>query len=152
MKVADICPAVLLILAACTGNAPIPSGAQQVHIYLDDGTLVLQPGAVAAGDVYLVLEDEAAISFIERKAGIYASPEPLTNEQIHQIEGGNLQDTSISGLESNTCDPQQRAAARGMTGPCGNVMRVTVQSGMYLIVTGAPEDPGRPTVVLSVTP
>ena len=152
MKLTVLSIATLLTLAACTGNAPIPSGAQQVHIYLDEGTLVLQPGVVRAGDVYLVLEDQAAISLIERRAGVYGSPEALSWEQIHQIEGGNLQDTSVSGLESTTCDSQQRAAARGMTGPCGNVMRVTVQSGMYLIVAGPPEDPGRPTVVLSVSP
>ena len=143
--------ATLLALAACAGNAPIPSGAQQVQITVTDAGVELQPESVAAGDVYLVLDD-GAISFIERKAGAYASPEPLSDEQIAQIGDGNLQDTSVSGLEANNCDPEQNAAARGMTGPCGNVMLVTVRQGKYLIVAGAPEEGGAPSAVLSVTP
>ena len=141
----------LLVLAACTGNEPIPSGAQQVQVTVTSAGVELQPDSVPAGDVYLVLDD-GAIQFIERKAGAYAAAEPLTEEQIAQIGEGNLQDTSSSGFESGTCDPEQNAAARGMTGPCGNVMRVTVQPGKYLIVSGSPEEPGAPSAVLTVTP
>ena len=141
----------LLALAACAGNAPIPSGAQQVHITVTESGVELQPNSVPAGDVYLVLDD-GAISFIERKAGAYATTEPLTDEQIAQIGDGNLQDTSASGLEANNCDPQQNASARGMTGPCGNVMKVTLQPGKYLIVAGAPEEPGSPSAVLEASP
>lgn len=143
--------AMLLGLAACTGNAPIPSGAQQVQITVTDSDVELQPNSVPAGDVYLVL-DSGAINFIERKAGAYATSEPLSDEQIAQIGDGNLQDTSASGLEANSCDDEQNAAARGMTGPCGNVMLVKVQSGSYLIVAGAPEEAGAPSAVLTVTP
>ena len=89
---------VLLVLAACTGNAPIPSGAQQVQITVTDSGIELQPDNVAAGDVYLALDD-GSISFVERKAGAYATSEPLSDEQIAQIGDGNLQDTSVSGLE-----------------------------------------------------
>ena len=113
--------ATLLALAACTGNAPIPSGAQQVQVTVTDSGVVLQPESVPAGDVYLVLDD-GSISFVERKAGAYGTSEPLSEEQIAQIGDGNLQDTSVSGLEANNCDSEQNAAARGMTGPCGNVM------------------------------
>jgi hypothetical protein len=143
--------ALLLWLSACTGNAPIPSGAQQVQVTVTDSGVELEPESVAAGDVYLVLDD-GAINFIERKAGAYASNEPLNDEQIAQILDGNLQDTSISGLDANTCDPEQRAAARGMTGPCGNVMLVRVRPGSYLIVAGPPEEAGQPSAVLAVTP
>ena len=38
-----------------------------------------------------------------------------------------------------------------MTGPCGNVMLVTVQPGKYLIVAGAPEEGGALSAVLTVT-
>ena len=76
--------------------------------------------------------DDGAIQFIERKTGAYDSAGPLTDEQIGQIGEGNLQDTSASGLEATNCDAEQRAAARGMTGPCGNVMKVTVQPGNNL--------------------
>ena len=148
---AAVVAATLLALAACAGNAPIPSGAQQVQITVTDAGVELQPATVAAGDVYIVLDD-GSISFIERKAGAYASPEPLTAEQIAQIGDGNLQDTSTSGLEANNCDPDQNATARGMTGPCGNVMLVTVRPGSYLIVAGAPEEGGAPSAVLTVTP
>jgi hypothetical protein len=143
--------ATLLALAACTGNAPIPSGAQHVQVSVTDSAVELQPDSVAAGDVYLVL-DHGSISFVERKAGAYGTSEPLTDEQIAQVGDGNLQDTSISGLEANNCDPEQNAAARGMTGPCGNVMLVTVQPGRYLILAGAPEQGGAPSAVLTVTP
>jgi hypothetical protein len=143
--------ALLLALSACTGNAPIPSGAQRVEITLTDSGVVLEPDTVPAGDVYLILDD-GAINFIERKAGPYASNEPLSDEQIARVRDGNLQDTSTSGLEANTCDPEQRAAARGMTGPCGNVMLVQVRPGSYLIVAGPPEQPGQPSAVLAVTP
>ena len=143
--------ATLLALAACTGNAPIPSGAQQVQVTVTDSGVVLQPESVPAGDVYLVLDD-GSISFVERKAGAYGTSEPLSEEQIAQIGDGNLQDTSVSGLEANNCDAEQNAAARGMTGPCGNVMLVRVQPGSYLIVAGAPEEGGAPSAVLTVTP
>jgi len=143
--------ATLLALAACTGNAPIPSGAQQVQVSVADSGVELEPDSVAAGDVYLVL-DNGSISFVERKAGAYATTGPLTDEQIAQIRAGDLQDTSISGVEANNCDPEQNAAARGMTGPCGNVMLVTVQPGSYLIVAGAPEEGGAPSAVLTVSP
>ena len=143
--------ATLLALAACTGNAPIPSGAQQVQVTVTDSGVVLQPESVPAGDVYLVLDD-GSISFVERKAGAYGTSEPLSEEQIAQIGDGNLQDTSVSGLEANNCDSEQNAAARGMTGPCGNVMLVRVQPGSYLIVAGAPEEGGAPSAVLTVTP
>ena len=144
--------AVLLLgLSACTGNAPIPSGAQQVQITITDSGVELQPESVPAGDVYLVLDD-GAINFIERKAGAYGSNEPLTDQQIAQIRDGDLQDTSMSGFEATNCDPEQRAAARGMTGPCGNVMLVQVRPGSYLLVAGSPEEPGQPSAVLVVTP
>ncbi|HET9539381.1 MAG TPA: hypothetical protein VFQ46_02165 [Candidatus Limnocylindria bacterium] len=143
--------ATLLALAACTGNAPIPSGAQQVQVSVTASGVVLQPESVPAGDVYLVLDD-GSISFVERKAGAYGTSEPLSEEQIAQIGDGNLQDTSVSGLEANNCDSEQNAAARGMTGPCGNVMLVRVQPSSYLIVAGAPEEGGAPSAVLTVTP
>ena len=143
--------ALLFGLAACAGNEPIPSGAQRVNIYHDRGTLLLEPGGVHPGDVYLVL-DEGSISFVEHKEGPYGSPGPLESGQLTQIGQGNLQDTSISGLDAGTCDADQRASAREMTGPCGNVMLVHVQPGVYLIVDGAPEEPGQLSVPLSVTP
>ena len=132
------------------GNAPIPSGAQQVQVTATDSSVELQPDRVAAGDVYLVLDD-GSISFVARQAGAYASPEPLSDDQVAQVGEGNLQDTSVSGLEANSCDPDQNEAARGVP-----VLRqrdvVTVRPGSYLIVAGAPEESGAPSAVLTVTP
>jgi hypothetical protein len=142
--------AALLCLAACSGNAPIPSGAQQVQVSVTDAGVALEPDTVPSGDVYLVL-DSGAISFVERKADPYASTAPLDEAQIAQVLQGNLQDTSVSGVEATNCDPEQRAAARGMTGPCGNVLLVQVRPGSYLILAGAPEEPGQPSAVLTVT-
>jgi hypothetical protein len=141
----------LVGLAACTGNAPIPSGAQQVRISVTGSDVELQPDSVPAGDVYLVLDD-GAVTFIERKAGPDATAGPLTEGQIAQVQDGNLQDTSSSGLEATNCDADQREAARNMTGPCGNVMLVQVRPGRYLIMAGAPEESGAPAAVLTVTP
>ena len=144
--------ATLLALAACAGNAPIPSGAQQVQITVTDEGIELQPESVPAGDVYLVL-DGGSISFIERKAGAYASPEPLSDEQIAQIGDGNLQDTSVAGLEANNCDagserrrPWDDRAMRQRDARDGP------EPGSYLVVAGAPEESGAPSAVLTVTP
>ena len=101
--------ATLLALAACTGNAPIPSGAQQVQVTVTDSGVVLQPESVAAGDVYLVLDD-GSISFVERKAGAYGTSEPLSEEQIAQI--GDRQPPGHVGLRPGG-EQLRRGAERG---------------------------------------
>jgi hypothetical protein len=143
--------AMLFALVACEGNQPIPSGAQQVHVTASESDVTLHPATVAAGDVYLVLGGEA-VSFVERKTGPDATPEPLSDEQLAEIRRGNVQDTSTSGLEANNCDADQNAAAQGQLGPCGNVMLVTVRPGKYLVVVGGPEEVGAPSAILTVTP
>jgi hypothetical protein len=142
--------ALLLALPACEGNRPIPAGAQRVQVQASASAVTLDPDTVAAGDVYLVLDGEA-ISFVERRAGPDASPQPLSEAQIAEIAKGNVQDTSASGLEADNCDPDQNAVARDQLGPCGNVMLVKVQPGKYLIVMGGPEEPNAPSAVLTVT-
>jgi hypothetical protein len=143
--------ALLSVLAACEGNRPIPSGAQQVHVTASEAHVVLHPATAVAGDVYLVLEGEA-VSFVERKTGPDATPEPLSDEQIAAIRNGDLQDTSASGLETGNCDPDQNAVARGQLGACGNVMLVTVRPGKYLVVVGGPEEDGAPSAILTINP
>jgi hypothetical protein len=141
----------MLMLAACEGNSPIPAGAQQVQISVSPTGVQLQPATVHAGDVYLVL-DSGQISFVEQKATADATPGPLTDEDIAQIGRGNTQGTSITGFEAGNCDPQQNASARGQLGPCGNVMLVKLQAGNYLVAGAAPEELGTPSSVLHVVP
>jgi hypothetical protein len=44
-------------LVACgRGQAPIPAGAQQVHVVIAGSTVRLDPDTVPAGDVYVVLD------------------------------------------------------------------------------------------------
>lgn len=141
----------LAILSACTGNSPIPPGAQQVRVSVTEAGVQLSPSSVPQGDVYLVL-DAGAVNFVERKATEEATPGPLTDEDIARIRAGDTQGTSQSGLEAGNCDPDQNSAGRGQLGPCGNVMLVKVLPGRYLVVAGTAEGPGALSEVLEVVP
>jgi len=71
--------------------------------------------------------------------------------------GADTQGTAISGLDAGGCSAVQNAQDRGQLGPCGNVKKVVVVEGMYVIVGGSPEgDPmtGRlpPLAILEVSP
>src|SRR6266516_7805996 len=59
------------ILAGCgRGQAPIPAGAQEVHVVVLESGLRLDRATVRAGDVYVVLETpRSSVGFVSRRRG-----------------------------------------------------------------------------------
>lgn len=146
------------ILAGCSildpaRGEPIPPNAQVVHVTIRDETVQLQPDRVRAGDIYLVIDEppDGSIVFV---GGGESSGElgPLASGAIERLERGDTEGTGISGFQAGGCSDEQAEAARGRTGPCGNVMQVRVSPGHYAVMTDAPEAGGVPVTVLTVTP
>ena len=149
----------LLALAGCDQTTAVPSGAQVVHVVASDGSVSLDPPMAHAGDLYLVLDEppDGPLTFVAKADTASATPGPLTDADVHQVQSGNAFHTVVVAFGAGGCAPDQDAAARGKVGPCGNAFKVTVAPGSYLIGTGSPErDPasGRvpPLAVLTVTP
>lgn len=145
------------VLAGCATTTSIPPGAQQVHIEVTSSEVRLDPSTVRAGDTYLVLDAplDGSITFVERqRAG--ETPGPLTEGDLARLAQGDTGGTMIGGLDAGGCDAAQDAAARGQLGYCGNVMKVVLAPGKYLIAGDVPEaDPAGnlpPMAVLEVLP
>lgn len=160
MKIRGIFPVVVTVgtvIAGCTGHESIPSGAQQVHVVVTSSEVRLSPATARPGDVYLVLDspEEGSISFVERMDASGAAG-PLTEDDLRRLADGLTEGMSISGLDAGGCDPAQDAAARGQTGPCGNVMKVVLVEGRYAVVGGSLEVDSAsgvpPMAVLTVAP
>ncbi len=154
--------ALCLLGAACgdrngpVGAEPLPVGAQIVRISVSNTQVVLEPREVQTGDVYLMV-DQGSISFVSRQAAADAEPGPLSDAELARLALGDRFHTSTTGVDAGGCSPEQDLAARGMLGPCGNVLQVTVLPGKYAVIGGPPDvDPvtGRmaPMAVLEVTP
>ena len=147
------------VAAGCAGGlTPIPSGAQQVHISDADVSVGLQPAAVHAGDVYVVLDGpRQSVVFVAQKRTAEATPGPMSDDDLDRLSRGDTEGTSIEGI-SVTCSAEQRAAARGRVGYCGNVYRFTLTPGKYAFLHEPPDgDPPQPVppgsmAILEVTP
>jgi hypothetical protein len=139
-----------VVLIGC-GRA-IPSGAQQVHVVVTDGELRLDPAAVHAGDVYLVLDIPGSIGgfFIQRARSADETSGPLSDDDLARLtRGGDGQGFSIGILDDPRC-PEDRGQ---MGPPCGNVYRVVLIPGKYAFVLGMIEmGPPRSMAVLEVLP
>jgi hypothetical protein len=148
-----------LTLAGCDRAASIPGGSQVVHVLISDGRVDIEPAAVRAGDVYLVLDAPAdrSMTLVARQEAAATSPEPLSEADVDRLRSGDTFQTVTTSLDAGSCSPAQDVEDRGKIGPCGNVTKVGVAVGIYAIVAGAPEpDPatGRmpPIAVLTVRP
>jgi hypothetical protein len=147
------------LAAGCAGGlAPIPSGAQQVHIVDTDTSLYLRPATVRAGDVYVVLDGpRQSVVLVEQKRTAEATPGPMSDDDLDRLSRGDTEGTSIEGI-SVACSVEQRAAARGQVGYCGNVYRFRLVPGKYaLLLDPADGDPPQPVppgamAILEVTP
>jgi hypothetical protein len=139
---------------ACVPATPVPSGAQVVHIAITPSSVTLQPDSVRAGDVYLELDapESAPFTFVASTDTPNATPGPLTPDQLAGVRTGNLFHTVTVAFNAGGCSTSQDAAARGTTGECGNVRKVTVAPGTYVISAGDPAVVGTPLAVLTVTP
>jgi hypothetical protein len=153
----------MLLAAACgsltapPGQEPIPSGATVVRVATSSSDVTLEPATVPAGVVYLVLDEPVggSVSFVQRQANPNQPPGPLNNGDLVRLARGDTKHTHVTGLDAGGCSDDQNRQARGMLGPCGNVLELTLEPGKYAIVAGAPEaDPATgataPMAVLEV--
>ncbi len=128
------------IATGCSGGlAPIPSGAQQVHVADSDSSLSLQPTTVHAGDVYVVLDGPRQnVLLVSQKRTAEATPGPMSDDDLARLRRGDTEGTSTEGI-SVTCSAEQRASARGRVGYCGNAYRFTLTAGKYAFLPASPE-------------
>lgn len=117
-------------------QAPIPPGAQVVHVVATEAHVRLDPATVRAGDVYLMLDEplDGSFTFVERKRTADESPGPLSDDDLERLAHGDTEGTMIGGLDAGGCGAEQNAADRGQMGPCGNVIKVVVVAGQYAIL------------------
>jgi hypothetical protein len=147
------------VAAGCAGGlTPIPSGAQQVHIADTETSLDLRPATVRAGNVYVVLDGpRQSVVLVTQKRTAEATPGPMSDDDLDRLTRGDTEGTSIEGI-SVACSAEQRAAARGKVGYCGNVYRFRLAPGKYAFLVDSPDgDPPRTVppesmAVLEVTP
>jgi hypothetical protein len=142
----------------CGVPRPIPSDAQQVHVAATESELHLQPATVRAGDVYVVLDGpRESLVVVSRKRTAAETPGPMTDDDLDRLAGGSTEGTAIEGL-SVGCSAEQRAAARGKVGYCGNVFKLVLAAGKYAFLLDSPDsDPPQPVpagamAILEVTP
>ena len=123
----------LFLSGTVRGHAPVPAGAQVVHVVVH-ATAQLDRATVNAGDVYLVLDTpRSTVAFTE---------DELTGTQV-PLSGS----FSLAG-----CTDAQRAADRGQIGYCGNVFRVTLPAGKYVFIGPSEAGPPSPGSRLEVLP
>jgi hypothetical protein len=148
--------AILLLVAAamaidgCSRSAPIPAGAQQVHVVITESSVRLAPSTVRAGDVYLVLDapPDGSLFFFSRGGSPVLSP--LTQSDLDRLAGGNTQGTEMTGLDAGGCSPAQNAEDRGRLGPCGNVLKVVLEPGRYAVTAEPLEGVGTNSTPLAL--
>jgi len=141
-------------MIACVPATPVPSGAQIVHLAITPSSVTLHPDNVRAGDVYLELDapDSGPFTFIASADSPNATPGPLTPDRLAGLRKGDTFHTATIEFSAGGCGSSQDAAARGTTGECGNVRKVSVSPGTYVIAAGDPAVVGTPLAVLTVTP
>jgi len=134
--------------AGCAiGLTPIPSDAQQVHIADTESSLDLEPAAVRAGSVYVVLDGPRQnVVFVTQKRTAEATPGPMSDADLDRLRNGDTEGTSIEGI-SVGCSAEQRTAARGQLGYCGNVYKLVLAPGKYAFLLDPPD--GGPPGVMS---
>ena len=135
-------------VVGCSGGlTPIPSGAQQVHIADTESSLHLEPATVRAGSVYVVLDGpRQSVVFVAQKRTAEATPGPMSDADLDRLRHGDTEGTSIEGI-SVACSAEQRAAARGQLGYCGNVYKLVLAPGKYAFLLDPPD--GGPAGVMS---
>jgi hypothetical protein len=120
------------IVAGCgRGQAPIPAGAQEVHIAVIESGLRLDPATVRAGDVYVVLDTpRSSVGFVSRKRGNLDNG-PLSDDDIARLAHGDMQGFVVGGFDLQGCSDEQRAEDLGQMGYCGNVFKTVLVPGKY---------------------
>ena len=126
------------LLAGCAqGLAPVPAGAQLVHLVATTSFVHLNPATVRAGDVYVDLDEPlpGSFNFVEAKRTADAIPGPLSDDELAALALGDTEGTAISNF-GPSCAPAPGADARGKLageGNCGNVWKFTLAAGKFAI-------------------
>lgn len=143
------------VLVGCgRGQAPIPPGAQEVHVVVTESEVRLNPATVRAGDIYVVLDTpDSSVGFVSRKRGTVEIG-PLTDDDLARLAlGHDTEGFGIGGFAAGGCSDSQNAEDRGQMGPCGNVVKAVLLEGKYAFFIGDPiEGPPRSIAVLEVLP
>jgi len=146
-------------VAGCgRGQAPIPSGAQQVHVVVTGSGVHLDPATVPAGDVYVVLDTPgSSVGFAQRQRTAAETPGPLSDADLDRLSRGDTESTAIGGFGDTGCSAEQRAEDRGQMGYCGNVFKMVLTAGKYAFFAGdldggPPGDYSGSIAVLEVLP
>jgi hypothetical protein len=131
-------------LGGCATTTSIPSGAQQVHVVATATEVHLDPAAIHAGDVYLVLD-----------LAPDASGSPQSVDLVYRSTGvrGPLTDDDLATLMENPI-------AQGLTyealnvSCCGNAVKVALTAGRYAFLLPGSRPGGLPSAmaVLRVVP
>ena len=124
----------LFLSGTVRGHAPIPAGAQVVHVAVASAEARLDVATVHAGDVYIVLDTP--------RSNVAFTQDELTDTQV-PLSGS----FSLAG-----CSDAQRAEDRGQLGYCGNVFRVTLPAGKYVFIGPSGEGPPAPQSRLEILP
>ena len=159
---------VALLCAGCAGPAglvdpgagsTIPPGAQVVHVTVTESAVSLAPAIVRPGPVYLILEASStgSVMLIGGAGPNAPANAPLAAGAIERLGRGDVEGTSMTGLDAGGCGPAQDQAGRGRLGPCGNVGRFELVEGTYALTGEAPESRpssagALPIGILTVTP
>jgi len=141
-------------VVACVPATPVPSGAEVVHIAITPSLVTLQPDSVRAGEVYLQLDSPSSgpFIFVGSSDSPSATTGPLTPDRLARLRNGDVFHTASVAFSAGGCGTSQDASARGTTGECGNVRKVNVSPGTYVVASGDPSVAGVPLAVLTVTP
>jgi len=145
-----------ILLAGCgRGQAPIPAGAQEVHVTVTDSEVRLDPTTASAGDIYVVMDiPGSGVFFVRRQTSAEETPGPLTDDDLARITlGGDAQGFAMSGFAAGGCDASQDVEDFGRLGPCGNVELVVLSAGKYVFYSGVLElGPPSSMAILDVLP
>jgi hypothetical protein len=140
-------------------GSTIPPGSQVVHVAIDDGHVAISPDMVRSGSVYLVLDASPTGTAMLIGGAGPAVPDggALPAGALDRLVRGDLQGTSTTSFGASGCSRDQRTAAQGRLGPCGNVSVFDMRAGQYAILGDAPETNATrrsplPMGVLTVTP
>jgi hypothetical protein len=132
--------AILVLMGAivgCESATSIPSGAQQVHVAASETEVHLDPAAVHAGDVYLVLDvPQQGVELVRSGSSAGGS--------------GPLSDADLARVAKNA-DAEGIASEALQVSCCGKVFKEALAAGKYAIVLLDPaHSPGNPPVSLAV--
>jgi hypothetical protein len=146
------------MIAGCgTTHTAIPAGAQQVHLVVTASDLQVTPATVHAGDVYVVMDTQGAVSFVQRQATASGTPGPLTDADLARLAKGDTEGTAIEGFEYAGC-ADACSQPHDWMGYGGNTSKLVLAPGKYAFTVDDPNAgktvlvPPKALVVLQVVP